>query len=274
MSIHFNTNSKKIKFGKKLGLHYPWRFLLKIYKLRKIPKFIKLLGYSQYRKLIIYRIKNSRKIMKLNLKGYKFPIFMRVNTSDFETFIQIFIDEEYNLKYDFIPNTIIDAGANCGYSILYFKHLFPNVKIIAIEPESSNVDMIQKNINFFKDVYVEKAGLWSSNSYLKIVNESANNWSFRVDEVKESESDLKGISVEYILHKYNINSIDIFKIDIEGSELELFKKNSEKWLGLVNLGFLELHERYAKGVTELVYTKLNGLKFKISSQGENLIFKK
>jgi FkbM family methyltransferase len=274
MVKNINMNSKKIKFAKSLGLHYPWRMLLKIYRLKKMPKYIKLLGYSQYLMLLKNRILKSNKILKLNLNGYPFPVFMRVNSSDYDTFIQIFIDEEYNLDYKFKPSVIIDAGANCGYSVLYFKYLFPDVKIIAIEPETSNVNMIKKNIKHLKDIHIEKAGLWSTNSYLKIVNETANNWSFRVDEVEKSNSDLRGISVDYLLSKYEIETIDIFKIDIEGSELELFKKNSDSWLKLVKFGFLELHERYAKGVTKLVNLKLDEHKFKKSFYGENLIFRK
>ena len=83
--------------------------------------------------------------------------------SDYNVFRQIFNSEEYKivlslLKLNFnIENeqTIIDAGANVGYTSLYFLDQIPRVTIIGIEPFNSNMVQYKKNIinnNFEKQV--------------------------------------------------------------------------------------------------------------------------
>ncbi len=52
---------------------------------------------------------------------------------------------EFSLPQDFQPKLIIDAGANVGFASLWFLQRFPNTEIIAIEPESSNCEMLKKN---------------------------------------------------------------------------------------------------------------------------------
>jgi len=41
---------------------------------------------------------------------------------------------------------IIDAGANVGYSSVYFLSNFPNCRVIAIEPDGDNFASLQKNL--------------------------------------------------------------------------------------------------------------------------------
>src|SRR4051794_1523575 len=64
------------------------------------------------------------------------PLFVRRNTTDMWTFDQIFVDHEYRC-IDHLKNirTIVDAGANVGYSSAYFLSRFPDVRIIAVEPD-------------------------------------------------------------------------------------------------------------------------------------------
>jgi hypothetical protein len=99
-------------------------------------------------------------------------------------------------------------------------------------------------------------------------------WSFRVTEVKKGEGEFKGYSISEIMKKYNLKTIDILKMDIEGSEKPVFEKDYKSWLSKTKFGFLELHERYAKGVTKLVDKRLNEYKFKKSQAGEKIMFYK
>jgi FkbM family methyltransferase len=272
----FKLSSKKKKFLKKLGLHHPWRLFLKVSEIRYIPVYINLLGFVQYIKLIKTQNSDKKELLPLKVRNFEYPIYVRSGTSDLSSFKQIFIKEEFkNLKkIDRKIETIIDAGSNCGHVSIYLSKLFPNAKIIAIEPDTSNCSVIRKNIKHYKNIKLLKGGVWHSDSNLKIFNPDTKNWSFRVEEVKESEGDFKGYNLKTIMNKYNFKKIDILKMDIEGSEKNVFEKNYKYWLSKTKLGFVEVHERYARGVTKIINKRIKEYKFKTSQEGEKLFFYK
>ena len=41
---------------------------------------------------------------------------------------------------------IMDCGSHIGISILYFKYLYPNSKILGFEPDPDNFEILKKNI--------------------------------------------------------------------------------------------------------------------------------
>ena len=41
------------------------------------------------------------------------------------------------------PETILDAGANAGYASVVLSQLFPKAKIIALEPDPANFEMVR-----------------------------------------------------------------------------------------------------------------------------------
>ncbi|WP_397362174.1 FkbM family methyltransferase [Olleya sp. R77988] len=249
------------------------KLLHKTYQIKNLPKWINLLGVSQYFKLIT-QLKSDKQYLELKVKGYDGLMYLRPNTSDFKIFKQIFIEEEYNVTIPFDVCNIIDAGSNCGYSIVYFKNRFKNAKIIAIEPDTSNIEIIKKNTNHFSNIELIKGGVWYKNTGLNILDKNAGKWAFRVVEAEDNHGEFKGYSLNNIMESYNLETIDILKIDIEGSEKLVFEKDYNNWLSKTKFGFLELHENYAKGVTNVVNDRLNAFDFKISQSGENVVFSK
>ena len=241
-------------------------------ELKYIPTYINLLGPIQWYKF--YKAHISKKMFKFQLKGYKFPIYLRGKTTDTQVFKQVFLEKEYKYKYDFPTNNIIDCGANVGYTTLFFANKFPKAKIIGIEPETSNLKMMEKNCKNYKNITILKGGVWSKTSELTISNKNAHHWSFQVKEVPKGKGEFKGYSLNDIMKKYKLESIDILKMDIEGSEKEIFKNNYEQWLSKTKLGFVEVHERHAKGVTKIVNNRLNQYKYKTKVSGDKLVFYK
>ena len=247
------------------------KIIFKASQIKWIPKWIYLLGVIQYLKLL-FTLKSKTPYLRLKLKGYQNEIYLRPKTSDFKIFKQIFIEEDYNVKFPEEVNNIIDAGSNCGYSIVYFKNKFKNAKLIAIEPDSSNIEILKKNTAHFDNVYIVEGGLWHINTDLKISDKSAGKWAFRVVEALDDSKEFRGYSLDAIMLEYDIKIIDILKIDVEGAEKVVFEQNYQYWLSKTKFGFLELHENYAPGVTDLVNDRLNALGFEQSKSGENLVF--
>ena len=70
----------------------------------------------------------------------------------------------------------------------------------------------------------------------------------------------------------NIDSIDIFKIDIEGSEKELFEMNYEYWLPKTKCLIVETHDRMKPGCSESVLNTIRKYDFEKIESGENIVF--
>ena len=201
-------------------------------------------------------------------------LIMRRGTTDQYTFLKIFLLREYNVHLDFKPEFIIDAGANVGYSSIFFNMIYPKASIVAIEPEESNYNILKKNTNHIKNIHAIKAGLWSKRGYLNIIGED-------LPEKKDSfitilakkgiKSGVPATTIKEILKKYNKNSIDILKMDIEGAEKEVFSRNYLSWIDKVKVIMIELHEHLNLGSKEALEKAIQGRGFKKFNKGENLI---
>jgi FkbM family methyltransferase len=204
--------------------------------------------------------------------SYKNPIYLRGKTSDYNVFFQVITSKGYKLHFPFKPETIIDLGANIGLTSVYFKNVYPEVKIIAVEPEKSNFDLLKKNTEYYKDIICLCNGIWDKNCFLKIVDNNAAKWAFRVEETVE-ETDIRAISIGNIVKDYNLKSIDILKIDIEGAEKQIFTNGFEEWLPLVKILMIELHDSVNPGCSMALFEALSGYNYYTDLQGETLVIK-
>ncbi len=169
---------------------------------------------------------------------------------------QILANQDYNLN-NFVQNNllnayfqslinsnkkplIIDAGANIGASAVYFSAIYPQCKILAIEPEKNNCNILRKNCHGI-DLSLLEGGISSSNGYLYLYDPGCSDCGFRLGESGDyqvpvySATDLIRQFVEQGCTPF------IFKVDIEGGESELFKENFA-WLKNIPLLIIELHD--------------------------------
>ncbi len=227
------TNLHRLDFNNKMMM---LRYLAKrILKLKTSEKERQINEY--YFHLISFKgflIKENDQEFHANYPDLGITVKIRKRpSSDLNVFAQIYQEEEYKplvavFKSNF-PNAInlniIDAGCNIGLATLYLSNFFQKSNFIILEPDTSNFESITSNFesNNITNTTKIRGGLWSVNANLKIVNDfrDKNDWSFRV-EATADETDLKGFSVSYLMEAYQLETIDILKIDIEGSEKELF----------------------------------------------------
>lgn len=214
-------------------------------------------------------------LIKVKRENIKFPFYLRSGTSDVPTFDQIFIDEEYNFESLNKPKVIVDAGANVGLASIYFANKFPDAKIISIEPERSNFELLEKNTSPYPNITCIHAALWNQNKKINLIDPGLGKWGFMTEESgsseKSSASDhglVDAITVEKIVQQFKLSSIDILKIDIEGAEREVFK-DSSPWLEKINSIIIELHDRMKPGCSRSFYNGSNGFD-REWYQGENV----
>jgi FkbM family methyltransferase len=171
------------------------------------------------------------------------PVFVRRGTSDMWTFDLIFVDHEYRC-IDHLANvrTIIDAGANVGYSSAYFLTQFPDVRVIAIEPDPDNFRALQRNVSRWGErVICVNAALWSKAGALSFRKETMQLGQEWGRQVESGVGDVQALDIPQILANYDINDIDLLKIDIEGAEKEVFAADTS-WLDRVRNIVIELHD--------------------------------
>jgi FkbM family methyltransferase len=133
-----------------------------------------------------------------------------------------------------------------GYSSAYFLSRFPRCRVIAVEPDAANFEILQKNLRRFAGrVTTLKAGVWPRRAGLLFREErfgDGREWSYTVREAGPGEaSQLDGIDIGSLLRTSGFERISILKIDVEGSERYIFAENFEEWLGKVDAIVIELH---------------------------------
>jgi FkbM family methyltransferase len=197
-------------------------------------------------------------------------VTIRPGTSDLNCLGKVFVDNEYMLPFEINPKLIVDAGANIGLATLYFSSKFPAAKIISIEPEQSNYELLVRNCAGTANVTPCRAAIWNSDTSLQIVNPDAEKWAFSVMPGAFNGSGIKALTIPQILTQSGNDKIDILKLDIEGAERELFVDGCEEWLPRVKLIIIELHDRYAPGCSRAVYSKLCQMTFRQEIRGENV----
>lgn len=182
------------------------------------------------------RIKNTS-IQKqiLNIKNYTEPTYIN--------YIEFFIDKIYD-KYLLMKqlDVVVDVGANIGLWIEYINSISKPKKIYAIEPNkkalqvlkdsflNSNVEIIDKalssvdgQIEFFVDEI--NSTISSTTKYGSL------NTSYKVD----------SISVKTFIDYYNIEKIDLLKVDIESGEYSLFNSLKKEDVNKIENILVEYH---------------------------------
>ncbi len=205
----------------------------------------------------LFKKRVNGNLFYLTIKESRTPIFLRMNSSDVRVFDQVFHEKQYNLELAEAPEVILDCGANIGLTSVYFANRYPHATIIAIEPEEDNFKMLKKNTEAYKNVHCINYGVWNKTANLQITPGAKGAWSFTVKEVNyEDGNTIKAISIEDIMKMFSLKKIDLLKIDIEGSEKEVFAEGSEYWLPQVKTIILELHDSVKKGCTQSLINAL------------------
>jgi FkbM family methyltransferase len=134
---------------------------------------------------------------------------------------ELLIDELYQFDSNITSPYIIDCGANVGLSIIYFKKIFPECKILAFEPDPEIFELLKYNIEKFKfkNVSLEKKAVWNSNTVLKFNSTGALGGHIKKEQSENGNLvDVQTIRLKNILER---EQIDFLKIDVEGAEKEI-----------------------------------------------------
>jgi FkbM family methyltransferase len=133
-------------------------------------------------------------------------------------------------------NTIIDAGANIGFTGLLLKANSPKEsKVFAFEPDAYNFSQLRKNIalNPEHPVHIINKGLGKTAGEFKLIIEDESNRGMNKisDNADGKFETINVITLDEFAENNDLKKIDLIKIDTEGFEFNIIsgaKKTIEK----------------------------------------------
>src|SRR5579863_10323033 len=127
---------------------------------------------------------------------------------------------------------IIDAGAYIGDTASWYMSRFPSARVVALEPNPETFSALSRNCApYASRVRLIPAGLWCRDEHLQVVpNDTTPTGISVIPCPPETPGSCPAISPGTILKEEQAETIDIFKIDIEGAEEQLFSGDPDPWL--------------------------------------------
>lgn len=152
----------------------------------------------------------------------------------------IFMDGEYAFRSDSGTPRIVDAGANIGLSVLYFKQQHPNSSVIAFEADPHVYAVLQENMHTFgcDGVVLINKAVWNLDGEVQFAADGADGGTLESHVPATHTVTVQATRLRHYLRE----KIDLLKIDIEGAETEVLEDCADL-LGNVRLLFVEYHSR-------------------------------
>lgn len=156
------------------------------------------------------------------------------------TYRDIFVNEIYLFKAKQADPVILDCGSNIGLSVLYFKTIYPNALVWAFEPDKSNFELLEKNIqqNQLKMVNAASKAVWIQDGFISFSGKGSE--ASRIDANNEDGGAHQVPCIRLKTFMQDFATIDFLKMDIEGGEYAVLKDIAEE-LHRVQHFFLEYH---------------------------------
>jgi FkbM family methyltransferase len=187
--------------------------------------------------------------------------FFRKGSSDEDVLRQTFTDRQHDLSW-VAPSRhaellayverrvaqgarplVVDAGANIGASTAFFASALPSARIVAIEPDAANADLLRRNADGL-DVEVVQAALASAAGRSNVVDPGQGHWAFRTVDAAGAPAgaSVPNVTIAEIYARHRPAFFPaIVKIDIEGAEKDVFRDSTE-WIRQTPVIIVELHD--------------------------------
>ena len=206
------------------------------------------------------KIIKDKRLFDIKIGKYRIWLRKESSASSIMTFLEIFKYRQHTKHPEFLgkkDNIVFDIGANEGFYTLWMKRNNPKLKIVALEPVPSTFKLIEKNVrsNKLKDVILVNKALTSKKGKIKFeivpevsaicatdINFQKRPWldTGRIKKIRVNSTSLNDLCKEF-----RIDHIDILKMDVEGSEMEILK-SSKKMLKNISKIIIEFHSKKLK----------------------------
>ena len=170
-----------------------------------------------------------------------FPFHMR--RCDIFTIAEILYERQYDLENP-LPEkpVIVVAGANIGVSCIWLLANNPGATLIAFEPAPDNFAFLKHNLEHIEGVclHQEAIGDHAGTVDLHLATHGAVHSIVDVDVGNETVA-VPMVTLRDRLDSHSINHVDLLKLDVEGSELDVIRGLGDR-LDNVDTIVGEVHE--------------------------------
>lgn len=219
-------------------------------------EYLRLLGIRGLVSAAMAKLRRRPVMCRVRRPGLKHEFFVRIPSSDVLTYRQVFAWKEYAFDVRHPPRVIIDAGANVGFTSIFFANQYPEARIIAIEPEPCNYAMLVRNVTPYPNVTPVQGALWRANIDIDLYDPGVGHWGYVTRQDGEDTlgtwcQKVQGFTIDRIMRDFALAHIDVLKLDIEGAERDVLADPSA-WIDCVDAIIIELHD-YIRAGCERVF---------------------
>ncbi|KUN29838.1 hypothetical protein AQJ23_03605 [Streptomyces antibioticus] len=195
-------------------------------------------------------------------------VCVRENQSDLLILRQIFVERSYDLQTTYALRdggalgTIVDLGGNTGLAAAYFTAHYRPHTLLTVEPIAESRAVLERNarasgLDWRVDARAVAgtegeldfavSGFWDTCTAVPDVYELRRTRPYRLENILTRPSrTVTSVTVERLLEDHGIEHVDLLKVDIEGSERDIFAE-PRPWMKHVDRVVLEIHDKYIDG---------------------------
>ncbi len=176
-------------------------------------------------------------------------IHYRFNRGDVQSVREVILEDCYQLPFPFKPKSVLDLGSNIGLTSLWFWKHYGVEKVVAIEAEPANAEMVR--LNFLSNAITGKVlsvAVGASSGWAFFSCQRASNIGMLVMDTTRSDIDgdrieVPVVTIRSLLEQFEGHAVDLIKMDIEGAEHAIFGGEIE-WLNRVGALIIEVHPEH------------------------------
>ena len=178
-----------------------------------------------------------------------------------QVYAEVVTEDSYKINsLNFVPDVIYDIGANVGVFTRFALQKFPKAKVIAVEPNEDNVDVLLRFTPASSNLVVSPVALGRGQLYRNIdaPNGAHSSYLSVSDQISQKDLDesknmIKSSTLSYTLDELVDHHIfdkkTLIKIDIEGNENVIWEDfASLKTLAKFDYIAMEIHPHALTGV--------------------------
>lgn len=213
------------------------------------------------------------------------PVTIRAHSTDSQIVRYLLRDGEYDLedeprrrvlaRYKAIlaageTPVIIDAGGNIGLTALWFAKTYPEAKIVTIEPDPGNYQVLSENVSHWPNIIPTRSALGGKPGSANLSGEAE--WAYQTQRADGGDTPIITIAQAVQLAGQGA-SLLIVKIDIEGFEEEVFEGDCS-WLDETACLMIEPHDwlRPAEATSRSFQREVGTRDFSLHIRGNNLLY--
>ncbi|WP_079195594.1 FkbM family methyltransferase [Streptomyces acidiscabies] len=196
-------------------------------------------------------------------------ICVRENQSDLLILWQVFLHRfyelgaAYRLGHDIDTlDTIVDLGGNTGLAAAYLDARYRPRTLLTVEPIAESRAVLERNAELAgtgwridpravsggeSEMEFAVSGFWDTCTAVREVAELRRSRPYRLENhLARPQRTLPATTVDRLLADHGIEHVDLLKVDVEGSERDIFVE-VRPWMRQVDRMVLEVHDKYIDG---------------------------